>query len=172
MSIQPVRAIMILGHSPSTRRRCSSRISSAMLVRGRRTRLANVRERRPSHVGDENTASCRTRSRRSRAWSPTTIERAKRLIELLASALAIRKINRLKLALHVGGTLTDKHGLIHCNERGRARTDSLRVDNGDNLRRRDISLGAVWPDQRDEKSKEGCENCCHILMPLANPCCS
>jgi len=34
---------------------------------------------------------------------------------------AIRRINRLKLALHFGFTLTDKHGLAHCNERGRAR---------------------------------------------------
>jgi hypothetical protein len=84
------------------------------------------------------------------------IERAKRLIELLASALAseaIRKINRLKLALHFRGTLTDKHGLVHGSERGRARTDPVRVDNGDNLRRRDINRGAIWPDERDEKSK-------------------
>jgi len=106
---------------------------------------------------------------------PNNIERAKRLIGFLASALAsgaIRKINRLKLALHFGGTLTDKHGLVHCGDRGRARTDPVRVDNGDNLRRRDINRGAIWPDERDEKSKEGCENCGHILMPLANPYCS
>jgi hypothetical protein len=83
-----------------------------------------------------------------------------RLIGFLASALAfgaIRKINRLKLSLHFGGTLTDKHGLVHCGERGPARTDPVRVDNGDNLRRRDINRGAIWPDERDEKSKEGCE---------------
>ena len=43
------------------------------------------------------------------------------------------------------------------------------VDNGDNLRRLDINRGAIWPDERDEKSKEGCENCCHNLDALDEP---
>ena len=59
------------------------------------------------------------------------------------------------------------------DERGRAAlavaSPGSARDNGDNLRRRDINRGAIWPDERDEKSKEGCENCGHILMPLATP---
>jgi len=77
--------------------------------------------------------------------------------------------NRLKLALHFGGTLTNIHGLAHCNERGRARADAWRVDNGDNLRRRDVNRTAIWPDKRDEKSKEGCENCRHTGLSASEP---
>ncbi len=63
-----------------------------------------------------------------------------------------------------GGTLTDIHGLAHCNERGRTRTDAGRADNGHNLRRRDVNRGAMWPGERDEKIQE---NRRHILLPLA-----
>jgi hypothetical protein len=56
--------------------------------------------------------------------------------------------NSLKLALHFCGTLTDTHRLAHCNERGRA--DVRRVDNGDNLRRRDVHRRAMWPGECDE----------------------
>ena len=77
--------------------------------------------------------------------------------------------NRLKLALHLGGTFTDIHGLAHCNERRRARADAGRLDNGDNLRRRDENCTAIWPDERDEKSKEGCENCRHTGLSASEP---
>ena len=71
----------------------------------------------------------------------------------------------LKLALYFRGTLTDIHGLAHCNERGRARADVGRVDNGDNLRRRDVHRGAMWPGERDEGQNRW-ENRRHILLPL------
>ena len=73
----------------------------------------------------------------------------------------------LKLALHFGGTLTDLYGLAHCNECGRARADAGRADNGDNLRRRDVNRGAMWPGECDEKIQDRWENRRHILLPLA-----
>jgi hypothetical protein len=48
--------------------------------------------------------------------------------------------------------------LAHCNERGRARADVERADNGDNLRWRDVNRGALWPGERDEKIQDGWEN--------------
>jgi hypothetical protein len=48
--------------------------------------------------------------------------------------------NSLKLALHFCRPLTDIHRLAHCNERGRAHAYVRRVDNGDNLRRRDVHV--------------------------------
>lgn len=64
----------------------------------------------------------------------------------------------LKLALHFGGALTDIHGLAHCNERGWARADIGRADNGDNLGCRDVHRGAMWPGERDEKIQDRWEN--------------
>src|SRR5262245_61026515 len=57
----------------------------------------------------------------------------------------------LELALYLSGTLTDIHGLAHCNERGRARADTGGTDNGDNLRWRHVDCGTVWPSERHEK---------------------
>jgi hypothetical protein len=66
------------------------------------------------------------------------------------------------------------HGLAHRNKRGRARADVRRIDadvrridNGDNLRRRDVNRGPVWPGERDDKTKHSCDNRRHILTPLA-----
>ena len=59
------------------------------------------------------------------------------------------------------------HGLAHCNECGRARADAGRADNSDNLRRRDVNRGAMWPGERDEKIQDRWENRRHILLPLA-----
>jgi hypothetical protein len=53
--------------------------------------------------------------------------------------------NSLKLALHFCRPLTDIHRLAHCNERGRAHAYVRRVDNGDNLRRRDVHVVPCGP---------------------------
>src|SRR5215467_6618075 len=65
-------------------------------------------------------------------------------------AWGLQSLHGLKLALHFGRTLTDIHGLAHCNERGRARADAGRADNGDNLRWRHVDCGAMWPSERHE----------------------
>jgi hypothetical protein len=75
--------------------------------------------------------------------------------------------NSLKLALHFCGTLTDIHRLAHCNERGRARADVRRVDNGDNLRRRNVNHGASWPSERDEKISEPLGEPLSYIIPLS-----
>src|SRR6516165_9426384 len=71
----------------------------------------------------------------------------------------------LKLAFHFGGALTDIHRLAHCNKRGWARADAGRADNGDNLRWRDVNRGALWPDERNEKTEHHWENRRHIIQP-------
>jgi len=53
------------------------------------------------------------------------------------------------------------------DERGRTRADVRRANNGDNLRRRDVHRGALWPRERDEKIQDCWENRRHILLPLA-----
>jgi len=76
------------------------------------------------------------------------------LLKLAAARRELQSLHRLELALHFGGTLTDIYGLAHCNERGRARADAGRADNGDNLRRRDVNRAAIWPDERNEKDED------------------
>src|SRR6516165_4219221 len=74
----------------------------------------------------------------------------------------------LKLAFHFGRALTDIYGLAHCNERGRARADTGRADNGDNLRWRHVDRGAMWPSERHEKIQDHRQNGGHVLLPLAH----
>ena len=73
----------------------------------------------------------------------------------------------LELALYFSRTLTDIHGLAHCNERGRTRADAGRADNGDNLRWRNVDRGAMWSGERHEKIQDYRQNIGHVLLPLA-----
>jgi hypothetical protein len=73
----------------------------------------------------------------------------------------------LELAFYFGGSLTDIYGLAHCNERGRARTDARRADNGDNLGWRNVDRGPMWARERHKKSQDHRQNGGHVLLPLA-----